>query len=420
MTTTPPTETPPFLDTDPPPWAVRALSVVLVALFAVGIVALFLVQVPETVAASFVLEPVRGADPIRTLHPGIVSVVNVTEAQVVGQGEVLFVLASELVGDRVSERQMVDTRLGGGRDRLTNERQRFENQQRADEQERLRLEQRLVTLERQAVVKDQQLTLARGIAAQRRREFDEGVLSLMDANRAKLEVEQLAGELEEVRTEIVDSRNTMARLAFEMASRRASFAELQRSIGEEMTTFRARKGVLDRDGSREGNAMSIAAPCAGTVVTLHVQHPGTVVHESDLMAELVCADEPLQGIRVRRRRAGRRRSHVTLGEPGDDAGEVAAGPGGSSRGDAIPGLADELGEPDEGCLGKPADKPGEPGHEPGTGALDDRPPLGGDDASGHRLSRPRRPRRRRSARFASPPPARPAPPSPRSWPATAA
>jgi membrane fusion protein len=293
MTTTP-GEPPPFLDEEPPPWAARALATVLIVLFMTALVALFVVQVPETVSATFVLEPMRGADPVRALHPGIVSTVNVTEAQTVAEKDVLFVLTSELVGDRVSERQAVATRLSGERGRLANERMKYENQQRADEQERLRLEQRLVTLQRQAEVKQQQLALTKDIASQREREFKEGLLSLLDANRARLEVEQLAGELERVRTEIVDSRNAMARLTYEIESRRAAFTEIERTIAEEMTTFRGRKSVLDRDTLREGNALSIEAPCNGTIVKLHVRQPGAVVDESDLMAELVCAGEPLQ------------------------------------------------------------------------------------------------------------------------------
>jgi membrane fusion protein len=116
----------------------------------------------------------------------------------------------------------------------------------------------------------------------------------MDVNRANLDVDRLAGEVEQVRTEIIDSRNALERLTFEMASRRAAFTETDRLISEEMTTYRARKSVLDQDASRDGNTLSVAAPCAGTVVKLHVQHAGAVVHDGDVLAELVCANEALQ------------------------------------------------------------------------------------------------------------------------------
>jgi membrane fusion protein len=285
---------PPFMPDAPPLWAARALSTVLLVLFVVGVVALLVVRVPETVIASFVLAPVRDADPIRALHPGIVSKVNVVEAQVVRQSDLLFVVASELVGDRVSEQRMIDARLAGGNNRQANEKVKYENQQRADEQERQRLEQRLATLQRQADVKQRELSLTEDIAARRTREFDQGVLSAVDANRAKLDVEKLAGELEVIRAAMVDARNAMARITFEMASRTAAYAETERAIGEELTTYKARKGVLDQDRLREGNTLSVEAPCAGTVVTLHVRNPGTVVDEGDPLAQLVCTDQPLQ------------------------------------------------------------------------------------------------------------------------------
>jgi len=235
---------PPFMQDSPPLWAARALSTVLLALFVVAIVALFVVRVPETVIASFILTPVRDADPIKALHPGIVSQVNVVEAQVVREHDLLFVVASELVGDRMSERRTVDARLAGGNNRQANEKVKYENQQRADEQERQRLEQRLVALQRQADVKQRELSLTEDISSRRTREFDQGVLSAVDANRAKLEVEKLAGELEVIRAAMVDARNAMARITFEMASRTAAYAETERAIGEELTTYKARKGVL--------------------------------------------------------------------------------------------------------------------------------------------------------------------------------
>jgi membrane fusion protein len=287
-------EPPAFLDREPPPWAARSLATILLLLFVVAVVVTAVVRVPETVSATFVLGPVRGADPIRTLHDGIVDKVNVEDAQTVEKAAVLFVIASEPVGDRMAERQTLDARLGGGSGRLTNERQKFDNQRRADSQERERLEQRLANLEKQVTVKEQQAALSQDIAARQRRSFDEGVGTWMDASRQKLEADRLALELEQVRSETTDTRNALARLTFEMASRRAAFAELERGIGEEMAAYRVRKSVLDQESAREGNAMSVEAPCAGTIVKLHVRSHGAVVHEGDVLAEVVCAGERLQ------------------------------------------------------------------------------------------------------------------------------
>jgi len=111
----------PFLDADPPPWAVRALATILLLLFAVAVVALFVVHVPETVSATFTLRPMRGTDPVRTLHDGIVAKVNVEDAQTVAAGTVLFVIASEPVGTgRPSGRPSTPGCREGGRAWATN------------------------------------------------------------------------------------------------------------------------------------------------------------------------------------------------------------------------------------------------------------------------------------------------------------
>jgi membrane fusion protein len=285
----------PFLDPAPPPWAARALATVLLALFAVGIAALVLVQVPETVSAAFVVAPTRGNDPVRTLHAGTVARVNVQDAQAVEKGQVLFVLASEPVGDRAAERQTLDARIEGRSGRVANERQRYENRRRADEQEQQRLQQKIVNLEQLIALKQQQLTLSKEIAARMRQSLETGVSSWMDASKPQLEADRLASELQQIQGDLADSRNLLNRLTFEMASTRSVFDELQRAIGEEATGFKARKRVLDEDPARrDGSAVDITSPCSGTIVKLQVRNADAVVHEGDLLAEVSCAGERLQ------------------------------------------------------------------------------------------------------------------------------
>jgi len=284
----------PFLDSSPPAWAARSVATILIVLFFVLFATLFVVRVPETVWATFVVKPVRGSDPVRTLHEGTVDKVNVADAQQVDNGAVLFVIASEPVGDRVAERETLDARLSGGRSRLGNEQQKFDNQVRADAQERDRLEQRAANIQRQVTLKEQELATAQDIASRARRSSDEGVGTAMEASQKKLDADRVAVEVEQLRAEATDTRNAMGRLGFEMASRRAGFAELQRGIGEDLSTYRARRGMLDRDRSRVGNSIQVAAPCAGTIVKLHVRSPGAVVHEGDVLADVVCSGDRLE------------------------------------------------------------------------------------------------------------------------------
>ena len=47
----------PFLETDPPHWAARGLSTLIISLFVVAALAAIIVKVPETVSCTFVLVP---------------------------------------------------------------------------------------------------------------------------------------------------------------------------------------------------------------------------------------------------------------------------------------------------------------------------------------------------------------------------
>lgn len=289
-----PAPDPPFLESAPPPWAARAFARVLLAAFAACVLALVLVRVPETVAAPFVLVPERGADPVRTLHDGIVTSVRVADAETVESGAVLFRISSELVGDRTAERAALGASLSGGEARLANERQEYESQRRADDEEVGRLQERMSSLASQTVLKERQVEIAREIALRQQRSHDEGLTSWIEASKPRLEAERLAVELEEARAEAVETRAGVARLRFEMASRRAAFNEIVRSVKEDLERTRARKGMLDGEASRDGNALTVAAPCGGTIVKLFVKNAGAVVRSSDVLAEIVCREDRLQ------------------------------------------------------------------------------------------------------------------------------
>ena len=287
-------EDPLYLDSEPPVWAARAFAWLLLALAAIGALALFTVQVPETIIAPFVIIAEEGADPVRTLHDGIVTELLVSDAQHVEAGAPLFVIGSEEVGDRSAERDSLGASLSGGQARLANERDRFDNQRRADEQELTRFEQRSGTLRTQLMLKERQWVLAKEVLARQRKSQDEGLMSWMEVSKQALDVDRLEAELEQVRADVAEIASSQARLRFEMASRRAAFDEIARGVDEELKRTRARKGMLDREDSRQGNLMTVNARCSGTVVRLLVRRTGLVVSASDTLAELACDAEALQ------------------------------------------------------------------------------------------------------------------------------
>jgi multidrug efflux pump subunit AcrA (membrane-fusion protein) len=285
---------PSFLRHAPPAWAARSLAWVLLATFAAGALMLVVVQVPETVAAPFVVVAEHGADPVRTLHDGILTSVRVADAQPVEAGAILFTIGSEPIGDRTAERIALGTSLAGGERRLANEGEKYENERQAQEQERIRLQQRLDTLATQTTFKQHEVEIAREIARRQQLSHEEGLTSWIEASKPRLEAERLAVELEQVRADVVETKAAIARVHFEMASRRAAFDEIARSVREELQRARTRKSMLDGEAAREGNALTIAAPCAGTIVKLVAKNAGTVVRSSDVLAEIACRDERLQ------------------------------------------------------------------------------------------------------------------------------
>jgi membrane fusion protein len=284
----------PYLPSAPPIWAARGLAWVLLAIFGAAAVALAIVHVPETVPAPFVLVAVKGSDPIRALHAGVVTGVHVADAQRVAAGAALFTLRSEAVGDRTAERDALGASLAGGQARQANERERYAQQRRADEQDVTRLTARIAALETQIAIKERQASLAREVAARTQRSYDRGLTSWMDTTASRLEADRLAADVEQARADLASTRSELDRLRFQMGARRAEFDELTRRVGEEIDRTRTRKGMLDREGPSDAHALMLSAPCEGTVVGLLARTAGTVVAEGEVLAEIACTGERLQ------------------------------------------------------------------------------------------------------------------------------
>lgn len=218
----------------------------------------------------------------------------VRESDTVAAGATLFTISSEQVGDRSAERDSLGTSLSGGQARLANERVKFENQRRADEQERARLGERQRTLRAQLALKEQQLTLTREVLARQTRSFDEGLISWAEVSKPQLDVDCLGVEVEAARVDFARRPHSMRASASRWRRARRRSTSSDRSVEEELARARVRKGLLDREGARDGNALTVSAECAGTITTLRVRNAGTVVAESDVLGEMVCDNETLQ------------------------------------------------------------------------------------------------------------------------------
>ena len=88
-----------MLPQDPPPWFVRSLAWLLIAIFAVAFLAALVVRLPETVSCPFILVPAGGADPIQSPRLAIIHQVDVAIGQTVKKGDPLYVLRSDEIRD---------------------------------------------------------------------------------------------------------------------------------------------------------------------------------------------------------------------------------------------------------------------------------------------------------------------------------
>ncbi len=105
----------PFLESDPPHWAARGLSVMVMVVFAAALVASIVITLPETISSPFVLVPGHGADPIRASRGGVLVAVRITEGQAITPGAPAFVIRSAAAGDRSAEMRSLETQMTGAR-----------------------------------------------------------------------------------------------------------------------------------------------------------------------------------------------------------------------------------------------------------------------------------------------------------------
>jgi membrane fusion protein len=284
----------PFLDSQPPPWAARGLAWLLLAMFALLVLAAIVVQVPETVTARFVLVPVHGTDPVRAFKDGIVTEIRTEEARSVRAGEPLFVLSSPPVGDRAAEWQGLRAQLEGADRRSANVRSRFENEKKAREDEVAQAKEHLKSLDRTIAMNTEELAIAGELAQRQKKTFEEGVSSWTDMARLRLEINRLEVEAEAAKSERENTRRSIEKLEHEAHGKQAEFKEVERSFGEDLEKTRIRTEMLAGELAQTGNVLTATAPCTGSVVRLAIRSPRTAVREGDLLAEVVCAGESLQ------------------------------------------------------------------------------------------------------------------------------
>ena len=285
----------PFLDPEPPHWAARGLGRLIIALFAIAVLASIVVRVPETVTGRFTLVPLRGTDPVRTQKEGVLSVVAVQEGDAVPAGATLFVVRSAPLSDRSSELRTLQTQLVANSERLRIVASQYETRRRQDASEEKRLAAKVAFLTQILASKNQRLVLTQRLADALAEGQKTGSVNRLDATRLELEVTTLKEEIQTASNDLDDARAAITRLTQDEEARDLEYKSIRQSLEEDMATERIRINSLQQDlANITDSGLVLVSPCAGTVLRLRVNAPGAVVKEGDILGELACEGDRMQ------------------------------------------------------------------------------------------------------------------------------
>ena len=285
-----------FLESDPPHWAARGLSTLIIVLFALMLLAAAIVHVPETVTGRFTLVPITGTDPVRTAREGIVVDVRAHEGDSVPRGAPLFVIRSSSVNDRTADRRTMESQRRSNTERLLLLEQQYRGSRRADSAEARRLQVRATYLERLIKSKTLRLAVMQEIADSSVAGAQRGALGTVEVQRLELDARSLGEEVETATNDLAETRADLARLDEAVVTRQLEYRQARATIEEALERDAIRASSLGRDPvSSSDSGFVLVAPCAGTLLRLRVNAPGAVVREGDTLAEVACQGAPLQG-----------------------------------------------------------------------------------------------------------------------------
>lgn len=287
----------PFLDPEPPHWAARGLAYTIISLFVIAVLSAWLVSVPETVSGRFTLVPVRGTDPIRAQKEGVIAEVSVQEGDTVSAGSTLFLLHSSPMSDRSSDLRTLETQSRANEERLRIAASQYDTRKRQDAAEQRRLETKSKFLSQLIVSKNKRLGLTRELADSALAGSKSGAINRLDVTRLDLEVTSIAEEVQTAQNDLDDAKAALVRLGQDGEARDLEYKETKRGLEEALETERIRIASMHQDVSNvvTDSGVVIKATCDGTILHLKVNGAGAVVAANDILGEMACRGDRLQG-----------------------------------------------------------------------------------------------------------------------------
>lgn len=303
----------PFLTSDPPHWAARGLSYLLMLIFVSLVAAAVLIDIPETISAPFVLAQRLGTDPVRALRHGIIQQVDLVEGQTVKQGETLFIIRSEQTGDQSADLRSLENQLRAANEGLRLASEKYRSQQLAAVEERRRLQGQIEHLDRMTGLKNDELKMASEVAESYDQLRREGLAGGTIVKDKQTEVSRLNGQLEQIKNDQRDARAALEKIGNDEELQQNEHHERERILREEIEKTKILISTRGQWVSQnQGNQITVTAPCSGTILRLHVKAKATIINAGETLLELSCSQEKL---------------HAELQIPQNGVGRIKVGQG---------------------------------------------------------------------------------------------
>jgi multidrug resistance efflux pump len=266
-----------MLPQDPPPWFVRSIAWLLIAMFGAALFAAIVIKLPETVTCPFTLVPAGGADPIQSPRLAVLSQVSVRVGQSVKAGDPLYVLRSDEIRGWGTEQQTLGQDLQTHQDGLA----------KADASYHSALEIKVAEIsqaESEVTFREKHAASSRELLNRLEKLTKSGGISTVELLQHRLD----AAESEK---DLSVALRTLEQVKLERQQMEAEHARTRTENIAEVEKLKMRLSALhgDLEDSKQ-NLLVIRAPYAGVVISQAQQNAGSVVQNGQELCQLARTD----------------------------------------------------------------------------------------------------------------------------------
>ncbi len=279
-----------MLPQDPPPWFVRSIAWLLIAMFGVALLAAILVRLPETVTCPFVLVPADGADPIQSPRLAIVYRVCVRVGETVKAHDPLYILRSDEIRGFGTELRTMSADLSTHEEGLKKADAAYVSQFEIKTAE-------ISQAESEVKFREQHAASSRELLARMEKLTKSGGISLVEVIQYRLEA---AGSEKDLSV----AQRTLQQVKLERQQMESEHSRLRAENVAEIEKLKMRLTALKDDlENSQQNMLTVRAPYAGVVISQVQQNAGSVVQNGQELCQLAPTD-------------AKPRAQLTLGEAG--------------------------------------------------------------------------------------------------------